>query len=113
MDSEFETIEKLQAQIGREAVVTLLKQHRRNVAETMAKLNALEYPQDKDEIRMIAHRLRGGCGSMGFKRLSAVLEQLYRAAERDDGGAVKRHEEEAQAENARIAEAVAQRYPEI
>jgi len=113
MDKEFLTITSLEETVGRDSLLTLLKMHRINVNDTIAQLCLMQDSIDYAEIHMIAHRLRGACGSLGFTRLSELFRHMDQSTKEPDDKTT--HELIAQIveENNLLKVAVHARYPEI
>jgi len=112
-DPDFQTLALLEKQAGRTAVVKLLGNHRQNVTQTIAELEKITGNIDRDHIHMIAHRMQGSCGSLGFHRLSALFSDMDKAVMDGNHEQVIKYIQEVVHENEILADGVRQYYPEI
>jgi len=115
MDDQFKTLSMFEAKLGKDGVVKMLARHRVNAEETIAELSAMKNRNsiDLDSVRMSAHRLCGGSGSLGFKKISGLFDKMCEAADLADNTEIIRLIGEVEKENEQLRSAIKERYPEI
>jgi HPt (histidine-containing phosphotransfer) domain-containing protein len=111
-DEEFRTLESLESQAGRDAIIKLLGRYQTNIRQTMMDLNAMKNAIDLTAAKMIAHRMCGACGSLGFMNLSKIFEEMDSAIDQKNTTDIVRLIESAEQESVAVAAAIYSRYPE-